>query len=259
MPARAGGRGGVPTQGPPMAVAEVAPARGGPAQWQREGWRPAPVPQPGWSTAPKSRARQRSGAGRAAELVWRIGCAGSPRRGACREARRSGRSIRWSWAAVGPDGPASARELVAPLDWSGGLVRKGGLEPPRLAALEPKSRASTNSATFARRNLSAAVRRRRPAAAPTDNARPEPGVPSTWWAARVNGGRANRRFASRANATRPAPGRACAAGEPRVRIPRCIRITKTPGRSRASRRTGGPSRIRTLDLLIKSQLLYQLS
>lgn len=29
------------------------------------------------------------------------------------------------------------------------MVRKGGLEPPRLAALEPKSRASTNSATFA--------------------------------------------------------------------------------------------------------------
>ena len=29
------------------------------------------------------------------------------------------------------------------------LVRKGGLEPPRLAALVPKTRASTNSATFA--------------------------------------------------------------------------------------------------------------
>ena len=31
-----------------------------------------------------------------------------------------------------------------------GVVRKGGLEPPRLAALVPKTRASTNSATFAR-------------------------------------------------------------------------------------------------------------
>src|SRR5690606_27006758 len=30
-----------------------------------------------------------------------------------------------------------------------GMVRKGGLEPPRLAALVPKTRASTNSATFA--------------------------------------------------------------------------------------------------------------
>ena len=30
-----------------------------------------------------------------------------------------------------------------------GLVRKKGLEPPRRKALEPKSSASTNSATFA--------------------------------------------------------------------------------------------------------------
>jgi hypothetical protein len=32
------------------------------------------------------------------------------------------------------------------------LVRRKGLEPPRLAALEPKSSASTNSATLARRH-----------------------------------------------------------------------------------------------------------
>ena len=33
------------------------------------------------------------------------------------------------------------------------LVREKGLEPPRLAALEPKSSASTNSATFAERGI----------------------------------------------------------------------------------------------------------
>jgi hypothetical protein len=33
------------------------------------------------------------------------------------------------------------------------LVRKGGLEPPRLAAPDPKSGASANSATFAREQL----------------------------------------------------------------------------------------------------------
>ena len=44
---------------------------------------------------------------------------------------------------------ASARSLKLPAGCYGGLVRKAGLEPARLAALEPKSRASTNSATFA--------------------------------------------------------------------------------------------------------------
>ena len=34
-------------------------------------------------------------------------------------------------------------------NYSRDVVRKAGLEPARLAALEPKSRASTNSATFA--------------------------------------------------------------------------------------------------------------
>src|SRR5690606_657627 len=44
---------------------------------------------------------------------------------------------------------ASARDMSMLPFVAGRLVRKGGLEPPRLAALEPKSRASTNSATFA--------------------------------------------------------------------------------------------------------------
>jgi hypothetical protein len=80
-----------------------------------------------------------------------------------------------------------------------GVVRKGGLEPPRLAALEPKSSASTSSATFAMQ------------------------------------ARAVREF--------------CAG------IQQKKKHLAGPG----AFRFGGPSRIRTLDLLIKSQLLYQLS
>src|SRR5690606_25090530 len=87
-----------------------------------------------------------------------------------------------------------------------GLVRKGGLEPPRLAALEPKSRASTNSATFALRHCSDG-----PSGRPSTRHR------SRW---------------------RPKKNARLVAG--RLGF-------------------GGPSRIRTLDLLIKSQLLYQLS
>src|SRR5690606_38173810 len=41
-----------------------------------------------------------------------------------------------------PPGPRSGRVAAR-------LVRKGALEPPRLPALVPKTRASTNSATFA--------------------------------------------------------------------------------------------------------------
>ncbi len=97
-----------------------------------------------------------------------------------REGRRSG--ARWGYRAIGSPGKATAtggaalgRSLGVPGDWSPGkatatggtalasahwgcravdslpgLVRKGGLEPPRLAALVPKTRASTNSATFAK-------------------------------------------------------------------------------------------------------------
>ena len=43
---------------------------------------------------------------------------------------------------------ASAREALS-IPPSESLVRKGGLEPPHLSAPEPKSGASTNSATFA--------------------------------------------------------------------------------------------------------------
>ena len=86
------------------------------------------------------------------------------------------------------------------------MVRKGGLEPPRLAALVPKTRASTNSATFA-------------------------SCPP---------------LASRGMLVHR---RAVLAASKR----------KTPGNAGRFRVTGGPSRIRTLDLLIKSQLLYQLS
>jgi hypothetical protein len=45
---------------------------------------------------------------------------------------------------VWPAAARAAADLLRAL-----MVRKGGLEPPRLAALVPKTRASTNSATFA--------------------------------------------------------------------------------------------------------------
>ena len=77
-----------------------------------------------------------------------------------------------------------------------GVVRKAGLEPARLAALEPKSSASTSSATFARAT-------RAPEGPVMQMKKKHLDGPGAW--------------------------------------------------------IGGPSRIRTLDLLIKSQLLYQLS
>ena len=89
------------------------------------------------------------------------------------------------------DGRNAALDLQAPAAGRG-VVRKPGLEPGRGYPLEPKSSASTNSATFANRGI---VDRRK----------------------------------------------------------------EKSTRGRRVLGSGGPSRIRTLDLLIKSQLLYQLS
>src|SRR4051812_18695040 len=55
-------------------------------------------------------------------------------------------------------GPTSSTERTTLIDNLGGrekkdlagVVRKGGLEPPPLSGLDPKSSASTSSATFAR-------------------------------------------------------------------------------------------------------------
>jgi hypothetical protein len=52
------------------------------------------------------------------------------------------------------------------------VVRKAGLEPARLAALAPKARASTNSATFAMPGILPVSR----SPQPMKNARREPGV-----------------------------------------------------------------------------------
>ena len=116
------------------------------------------------------------------------------------------------------------------------MVRKGGLEPPRLAALEPKSRASTNSATFAQGGIMAVggryVDRRWTASVGFDAACRMEGT--MIWRDSVGTRHACRRHA-RTQARKKPPG-----GPDGFRL-------------------GGLSRIRTLDLLIKSQLLYQLS
>ena len=158
--------------------------------------------------------------------------------------------------------PHDSQVILGP----GGMVRRAGLEPARVAPLEPKSRASTNSATFAYGHCSdgqgppggrTVVRihgggrtRKRPALGRASR---------DWWA--VKGERGIRAASLRAR-ERPsrciATGRARAAGEPWFES--AAAVGKENARLWAGRLgIGGPSRIRTLDLLIKSQLLYQLS
>src|SRR5207344_2799400 len=67
-------------------------------------------------------------AGSSSELRWRPALAG----------RRNG--VVWP----------KHRPAATPGGFPSGQMRKAGLEPARLAALEPKSSASTSSATFAR-------------------------------------------------------------------------------------------------------------
>ena len=107
---------------------------------------------------------------------------------------------------------AAARSASSRLAFRRGAVRKGGLEPPRGYPLEPKSSASTNSATFAGPGDCTAPRRAL--------GHYDPGT------------------------RRSAPGRLSSdRKEKRPAGPGVFGI-------------GGPSRIRTLDLLIKSQLHY---
>src|SRR6185369_6741315 len=108
------------------------------------------------------------------------------------------------------------------------LVRKEGLEPPCLSALEPKSSASTNSATFASVNYTRIEGPPgRPGSPPRDRYNPENSIPSPTFA-----GRPLREFSGRLVASSGAPSRACR-GDLRLR----------PGRGR-HRRRGRPDRCR---------------
>src|SRR5690606_4800759 len=107
------------------------------------------VPAPPCTRVPEPRSRKvlSFSAGLPLRIMALSSCVGG-----CRE--RGGWPPAWEHTR---DGDARRRLQGMPAaDPAGraGLVRKGGLEPPRLAALEPKSRASTNSATFALRHCS---------------------------------------------------------------------------------------------------------
>ena len=150
------------------------------------------------------------------------------------------------------------------------LVRKGGLEPPRLAALEPKSRASTNSATFAMLTQGTIVAgppiKRKPDRQ-RGLARKKPPDHSDGfqmvgcqgfepWTYRLSVNCSTNRANSPETRGRIVH-RKVTSNQAQNRGPTLIR--KKPPDFSGGFLYGGLSRIRTLDLLIKSQLLYQLS